>query len=225
MTFPGVILTAKKEHPNLHSVIRLAMEDSAKNNKILVVGNRAQEEIKIEVPKDPSEIVPDGIVMEFIKTFYEILSKTKVKRPTDPKIEVYNYLMDKKAGFIKSGAIIINDVEASKYFTAFQTEVTNSDNQVQHLKGKLSFYITGIDDYALTANLEYRKKFGDTILNSHILDAFKIVKVDEQPIFAYAGQYEEEEKKISVNKRIGKYFEQTNDLLVPTKEKDDSDER
>ena len=141
----------------------------------------------------------------------------------DSIVRKTKYSISKEAILMKSGAMITSGTESSKYLTMFQTEARESE--VQCLKDRLSFYMTGVSDYSLFSRPEYLKRFGDALLSSHILEELSAVNGNKLPIFAYAGQFEPEGEKIAVNRRIEKYFDKMSELVVPTRRQEDNEQR
>lgn len=217
---PALIMVPKREYiaGPFANALKLALQDSA-GAQILAFRNESQEKIQIELPPQPGTVKEDGIVLEFIKDFYEAISRTRVKRPTDLKVQNVTCSVLKEAMIMKSGATIVDSEQVSKYFTTFQTKIDT--NEKKDVKDSLAVHIAGIDETLLTSSLDYRKKFGDVLLTSNILEALSYSNGSKLPIMALAGRYSEETNRIVVDKQIEKQFNKINELLVPTRPSDD----
>ena len=134
-------------------------------------------------------------------------------------IEKVKYIMNKAAILMKSGSMIIGEEEVAKIFANFRTEL--SMEELQDARDSTSVYISGIDAKRMMDYPEDFVQFGDTLLESNALEAFSSLNPEKLPKLAYVGEYNKEEKRIKVNRRIDRYYDRLNETLVPTKPSDD----
>ena len=127
--------------------------------------------------------------------------------------------MNKAAILMKSGSMIIGEEEVAKIFANFRTEL--SMEELQDARDSTSVYISGIDAKRMMDSPEDFVQFGDTLLESNALEAFSSLNPEKLPKLAYVGEYNKEEKRIKVNRRIDRYYDRLNETLVPTKPSDD----
>ena len=227
MKFPGIMFVPEdfKDANVFKNTVVLAAKDAV-TNKICISQNKLEEQVEIKTYPDPNKVKKDGMILSFIKDFYEIMFETKISRPTDPKIKKVNCSINKESIFMKSGSIIINGIETSKYLTSFQTEsILPPDEEYGIIKNMMAIYITGVDDYKLLNDEEYNRSFGDVILNSHILETSYAINQDNLPIFDYAGEYSYLDKKLLVNRNIEKYFDKMNELIINDRQNDYNGQR
>ena len=213
---PALTMIPKKEDiaKRFANALKQSLQDSM-GTQIKGISKIKKEKVKVE-EKPSGPIEEDGIVLEFIKGFYEIISGTKVKRPTDVQKKTINCALKKEAILMKSGAMIVDSEVVDKYFATFQTEVTAED--IQSAKDTLAVYISGINETLLMTSPEYLKNFGNVLLSSNILEVFAYLNANKFPKMNYIGRYNEEEARMEVYKKIEKYFRQLNQILVPPKE-------
>lgn len=188
-------------------------------SQIFGLRKESKKNMEIETPTSSKKTKKDGIVFEFIKDFYEVISGSKVKKSTASKKQTVTYSMIKEAFFMKSGALIIDSEEISKFFTTFQTQINLGDDQ--QVKNALAIYISGLDSFLLRTSSDYRNKFGRVLLDSNLLEALSYFNLSKFPRLAYGGQYNEAKSKMDVNKHFEKYFDLINEMLVPTRSADD----
>ena len=195
------------------NAFKLALQDSV-GTQIWRSSNRVSEEVKIKDAQASQEVKEDPLIVEFIKDFYEAISKTKIRRLTDikEKEKTVIYSMAKEAIFMKSGATIIGFEEVSKYFVGYQTVVKTE--KTKQIKDRLSIHISGVDERALVSSEKYRNSFGEVLLESNLLEVLSSINPSRLPILAYAGQYNEEKNKMDVNRRLERYFDEINEVLL-----------
>ena len=102
MKTPGVILTPKdyRMANSFSNAIKNAVEENI-GKKVIIARKNGKEQVEIKKYPDPEKVIQDGIVLEFIKDFYEIISGKKVSRPTDPIIKRMDCSISKDAIFMK----------------------------------------------------------------------------------------------------------------------------
>jgi len=168
-----------------------------------------------EIEELPPEGFEEGIVMEFIKDFYEIISGKKVKRSTDPIKRTVTYSLKKEAILMKSGVAVIESEVVDKYFTTFRAEIKAEESQMA--KDSLSIYVSGIDEELLMTSPEYLDEFETTLLESNVLEAFAYLNPKKLPKMNYSGRYNESKHKLVIYKKIENYFDELNRRLLPQK--------
>ena len=120
---------------------------------------------------------------------------------------------------MKSGAMIVESEVVDKYFATFKAEVTAED--IQSAKDSLAVYLSGIDQELIITSKDYLRDFGKVLLDSNILEVFAYLNINKLPKMNYVGRYNKENKKMEVYRRVEKYFDQLNHLLVPREEDKD----
>ena len=193
------------------------VDDAIENQMLMMFAKREKQDLEIEILKDPSTIKRDSLFMEAVKDLYEAMSLglVKIKRPTDPDIEHVKGFMSKEAIMIKSGAMIVNGQEIPRYFATFQTQLKLQE--VQIVKDSLAIYLSGVDEQLLVSSPEYRADFGNTILNSNLLETVSSLNANKLPSMSYVGEYNPIQKRIDVNKPYERRFDELNQLLVPSR--------
>ena len=183
--------------------LKLALQDALGTQ---IVGcSRTKTEDK-EITEPPPKGYEEGIVMEFIKDFYEIISNKKVKRSTDPIKRKVTYSLKKEAILMKSGVAVIESEE------------------FQMAKDSLAIYVSGINEELLMTSPEYLDEFETTLLESNVLEAFAYLNPKKLPKMNYSGRYDEPKHKLVIYKKIEAYFDKLNQKLLPHKN-DDREER
>lgn len=198
--------------------VKLAVQDAV-GKGVFVFSATLTDKMEVEIPKDPDSIKQDSIMIDFIKSFYEIISGTKVKRPEDPDIQTIDYTMDKSAIIMKSGSMIINKEETEKYFASFRTLISNEE--LENIRDSIAVYLSGGDSKKLADSPEFCEDFGNALLMSNVLEAFSQTNPYKLPKLAYVGQYDVRAKRLRVNKNNEVYFDRINEGMSPTKTDDE----
>lgn len=216
---PVLTMTPRRENTAIlfSNAVREAVQDGV-GRQLHVVSRRTEEDFDIEIPKDPNSVKEDGLILEFIKDFYEIISRTKVKRPTDPEKRTVTYTMSKEAILMKSGATIFGNEEIPRFFANFRTEI--SSDEIQNAKDSLAIHISGIDQERLMTSPEYFQYFTGVLLESNVLEAFAYANGERVPKLVFAGKYNEEEERMEVDRKNERRFNEINGKLIPTKSDD-----
>ena len=113
---------------------------------------------------------------------------------------------------MKSGAMIVDNTEISKYFAYFMIESNNPE--ISNSKDKISIYIDNVNDYCLANYRNYLNKFSNVLADSNVLEVFSFYDKKKDSIFSYVGKYNEKNKIIEVNRDIEEYFDEINDLIT-----------
>ena len=226
MNLPGIFYGDKKDSQAnaFKGAVKSAVSDAYKT-KIFTAKNSIESQLEIEKPRDPSKINDDNLLLEMARTLYEMITFTKIKRPSDPIIKKVDFSILKDLMFMKNGEIIIRGSSISKYFSMFRTQSITSEHVDEIPEGtmlnRFSFYINGVDDRKLSSDQNYLQSFENTILQSHILEALSVVNSNRLPNFLYAGNFNNREGRIEVNEAISKYFINLNELMFLAKNKDE----
>jgi len=200
------------------SSVKMAVQDSV-DTGIFLFSVTLEDKVEVEIPKDPNTVKQDSIMLDFIKSFYEIISGEKAKRPEDPDIETIDYTMDKSAIIMKSGSMIIDQEEVEKYYSTFRTLIDNEE--LDNIKDTIAIYISGTNSKKMADSPEFRTSFGDALLRSNVLEAFSQVNPYKLPKLSYVGQYDDKVKRLRVNKNNERYFDKINEGIIPTKQQDE----
>lgn len=204
-----------------------AIQDSA-GKQSLFLQKQYQGKKEIEVKPDPNKVVQDGIAMEFVKDFYEILSGTKIRRPDDVIKKKVDVSMIKQAFLLKSGTMMIGSEEVSKYFTAFCTDMNLKESQ--RVRANLAFYISGIDSEKLKKSSTYFSGVENAILGkelnkANILEVMAALDRNRPGLLNYAGAYKDKENRIVPDTRIEGYIDEINDRLRNVRQEPSHGER
>lgn len=214
---PGLIMAPPNQtsQRSFADAIKLSLQDAVSTSKFPLVEHYMEEEQEVNDDSyDYKNAKEDGIAMEFIKDFYEIISGTKIRRPTEPKKKKIKESISRRAVIMKIGSTIINGENVGKYCFAYNTSV-------QNLTTVITMQIAGLDDEAVLSEKpmtgERLKRFGDTIFESNILETFIYINSDKKPINLFAGKYNEQSARLEVNRSLEQNFDKLNELLYPTR--------
>ena len=189
----------------------------------IIVGIESNASGKVELPESESDnkssqVKEDGIVLEFIKDFYEAISGKPVKRQTAQKPKKFvEGVLTKKAMLMKSGAIIVPGENVGKYYTNYFMRIELGED-VKEIKDTLGLHIEGVDDNVLITGTgfdERKKKFGDILFDSTILETFSSLNPGKEPLLMFGGRYNEDVGKFEVDRRVGQYFDELNAMIIP----------
>ena len=215
---PALMLAPKKNKIEIKPFIdasQKAFIDATQEGRVYRFYKKVEGNLEEEVPVETREDM--GNFEEFLMDILEVLTNTNFPKKVEKR--KVNFSLIKNAVLMKSGATIIGTEEVSKYFTTFQTEVDMDDVQVA--KNSISINISGVDDNLLLSSQEYLRRFGEDLLDSNVLEVFSYLNSTRLPKLSYVGQYNENEHKVQVNKRLEKYFNQMNDFFVPQRPEDE----
>lgn len=208
---PGLIVapTNSNEKRKFLDALKNALQDAYCDRKFPEMYHTIEEEQEvIDENYDYQNAKPDGIALEFVKDFYEIISRTKIRRPTEPKMKKIKQSLSRKVTVIKTGAIIMDDDVIGKYNMLY---VSN----VKDILDSISICLTGLDDERIFSDEsgERLKRFGDALFESNILETFMYVNAEQKPIYMFAGRYNEQEGRLEVDKKIDKEFDKLNNEI------------
>ena len=222
------IPSTQAEKKAFSDAMKKAVEECV-GKKIFMARNDNTENVEIKRYPDPDKVKQDGIVLEFIKDFYELISGEKVLRPTDPVIKNIKYSVIKDLLFIKSGEIITEKTQTGKYWTNYRTEAF-TDKKTNELetgivKDKMAVYFSGVDDTKLMTNPDYFKQFEKIVLSSHILEALSAINQRMLPVFAYGGEVSVDSKQMVENMKVEKYMNKMNEAILLPRSRNSGDYR
>lgn len=215
---PALTLLPKTYHiaKAFSDALKSALSDAVKN-QILIFSKTTEEDIEERLDGNEKNQKEDGIVLEFLKTFYDAISGNIGKSPLPP--ERKTYILTKMAILMKSGAMIIGSEEIAKYFSTFQMAVDSQEQK--SIRDSIAIHFSGINEELLMSSPTYCKKFGDILLSSNILEVFSYYNIGKPPKMRYGGQYNEELKRIEVNRETEGYFDRINELMDTMRDKDE----
>lgn len=218
--FPGIIHQPKD--PTLANYFKFTLFDALQeaNNNNFLIKYGVERKRKKKVKPSADEIKDDGLLVELMKTFYESITLSKVKRPTDSIEKTVSKTIKKKALLLKCGTIITaGGVENGKYFATFRTGYKRKENDVEsipsYLDGVYSLHIAGVDDEKFVSDPDYRKKFGEVFLQADILETLFAANGSQHPRFLYAGEYNEDDERMELGEDVGQAIKKLNDAMFP----------
>lgn len=219
MKAPGLVVTPTyaSDKRRFVEAVSLAIKDAIVSGKFKMVSHYMEEEKEvIDESYDYKNAKQDGIVTEFVKDFYEIISGTKIRRPTEPRKKKVVTPLSRQAIIMNCGTTIIGNEAVEKNFIAYHTSVQSfSDSTTMYIAGMHKDKLFG-DDESSEENLE---AFGNTIFESNILETFIYLNSDKRPINLFAGRYNEKTGKLEVDRQLERSFDNFNKRLDPNKTK------
>lgn len=192
---------------------------------IVCANSIIHEEMEVENKEQAKvQVKQDNIIMDFIKSFYEAVSRKPIKRPSTKKTQTVEASLYRELRMIKSGAMVVPGKEVGKYFTGYYLEMQIGDD-VQDIKDALGIHIESLDDKMLVSQepeeVTRREKFRDVLFDSTLLETYMELFADKKPMMIFAGEYNESAGKMQVDKRVSNYFNELNELIVPTRPSDE----
>ena len=208
---PGLIIAPidNVKKGKFSEALKSALQDAYCDRKFPEMYHTIEEEQEvIDENYDYQNAKPDGIALEFVKDFYEIISRTKIRRPTEPRMKKIKQSLSRKVTMIKTGAIIMDEDVIGKYNMLYVSNVKDILNSI-------SICLAGLDDERIFTDEsgESLKKFGNALFESNILETFMYVNAEQKPIYMFAGRYNEQEARLEVDKKIDKQFDKLNNEI------------
>lgn len=223
--FPGMLYQPQDPNqvePFKRAILSAFKDANTSNNKSLIIGYRSEKKRKKKVRPSADEIRDDGFLVELMKTFYESITLSKVKRPTDLVEKTVSKTTRKRALLSKCGSIITAGVESGKYFTTFGTNYKRKEDGVApnniSFVDYYSLYVSGVDDERLVVDSDYKEKFGMVFLKSDILETLLAAgrpRLSSHPRLLYGGEYNEDDERMELGEDVGETIKKLNDAMFP----------
>lgn len=188
---------------------------------IVCLTSVVHEEMEVENKEQAKvEVKPDNIIIDFIKSFYEAISRKPIKRPSTKKTKTVDASLLRELRMMKSGATVVPGAAIGKYFTSYYVEMQIGD-EVNDINDELGIHFESIDDQMLISQepeeIARRERFRDILFDSTILETYMEIFADKKPKLIFAGAYNERAGRMQVDKRVANYFNELNELIVPTR--------